>query len=135
MDIYAIILIALGLIIAIGFLKQFGILAGKGLIYAISGVALAFGIAIFQANRRKKMAAEFKKREEDLKGQEKNLRKLEEEFQASKEEVFAAEAALKSEKGKHAKKLADIEAETADNHEERKKRNNDMAISELLENF
>lgn len=135
MNLYTIILIAVGLVVAIAFLRQFGILGGRGLLFAISGVALLFGISLFQSYRRKKLDEEFKRREGELKDQEKKLREIEEAFEMSKEEVFAAEAALKSERGKHRKRLADIDAEKEENLKEARQRNSDMSISELLEKF
>jgi len=135
MDLYAIILIAIGLIVAIAFLRQFGILGGRGLLFAISGVALLFGFSLFQSYRRNKLEEEFKRREDELKDQEKKLREIEEAFEMSKEEVFAAEAALKSEKGKHRKRLADIDAEKEENIKDAKRRNSEKSISDLLEEF
>lgn len=135
MDLYAIILIAIGVIVTVAFLRQFGILGKRGLIFAISGLALLFGFSLFQSYRRKKLEEEFKRREDELKDQESKLREIEAAFNMSKEEVFAAEAALKSEKGKHRKHLADIDAEKAEDIKQAKRRNSEKSISELLEEF
>lgn len=130
-----IILIGLAIIAIIAFLKQFGVLSGKGLIFAISGAALVFGFSIFQAYRRKKLQAEFENREKELAEQENILKKLKKEIEISDQEVFEAEAALKSEKGAHKKAIAHIEAEKEKDIKKRKEEINNMSIDELLEEF
>ncbi len=130
-----IILIGLGIIAIIGFLKQFGILSGKGLIFTIAGVALVFGFSIFQAYRRKKLDQEFKKREEELAEQENILEQIEQEIELSDREVFEAEEALKREKAAHIKEIAHIEAEKEKDIQKRKEEINNMSDEELLEEF
>jgi Skp family chaperone for outer membrane proteins len=135
MDLIAIVLIALVLIVVFFFLKQFGVLSGKGFIFAVAGVTLVFGWSVFHERRLLKKQEEFKKREKELEEEEKKLRELEKEYKISKEELFEAEAALKREKGKHIREIALIKAEKEDDLKAAKERINDSSISSLMENF
>jgi DNA anti-recombination protein RmuC len=135
MDIYAIILIAIGLVVVIGFLKQFGILGGRGLIFAIAAVGLFFGISLFQAYRRRREDEDFKRREKELKEREKRLKEMTEEYDLSKEEVYEMEAALEREKAEYAKRILEIEAEKEADIKKAKERINAMPIPELLDEF
>jgi cell division protein FtsL len=128
----SLILIGLGIAAIIGFLKQFGILSGKGFIFAIAGAAAVFGIIIFNKYRLKKANENFKKREDELAEQENILKELEKEIDLSDKEVFEAEAALKSEKGAHKKAILHIEAEKEKDIQKRKDEINNMSIDELL---
>ena len=66
-----IIFIAIGLAILVGFLKQFGVLSGKGLIFTIAGITALFGLSIFLNSRKSRIKREIKEKEGQLRTQEK----------------------------------------------------------------
>jgi len=131
-DMIRTVLIAVGLVAVIFFLKQFGILKGKGLVYAIAGAAAILGFSIFQSWRKNKIDAEFKKREEELKKKEEDVKELKKVVALSDQEVQKAEAALNQERGEFAKKIVQIEAEKEKSIEEAEEEISNMSISELL---
>ncbi len=131
-DMIRTVLIAVGLVAVIFFLKQFGILKGKGLVYAIAGAAAILGFSIFQSWRKNKIDAEFKKREEELKKKEEDVKELKKAVALSDEQVQKAEAALNQERGEFAKKIVQIEAEKEKSIEEAEEEISNMSISELL---
>ena len=49
------VLIVLGLVIFVGFLQQFGVVEGRGLIALIAGIAALFGWSIFQNARKRRV--------------------------------------------------------------------------------
>lgn len=135
MDVTAIILIALGILVVLGFLKQFGILGGRGVLFAIAAVALGVGWSLFQERRLKRRDREFKQREAQLREQEKKLEKWQREYQLSRDEVYEARAALQRERAKYAKSIADIEAEKEADIRAARARINNSTISEILKNY
>lgn len=139
MDIYTIIIIAIGIILVFGFLKQFVPKAlgngGRGLLFAIAGVGVLFGFSLFQSYRRKKLNEEFKKREKELKENEKHLKEMLEEYKLSKDEVYEVEEALEREKAEYAKRFLEIEAEKEADIKKAKEKINEMSVPELLDEF
>jgi len=131
-DMIRTVLIAVGLVAVIFFLKQFGILKGKGLVYAIAGAAAILGFSIFQSWRKNKIDAEFKKREEELKKKEEDVKELKKVVALSDQEVQKAEAALNQERGEFAKKIVQIEVEKEKSIEEAEEEISNMSISDLL---
>ena len=131
-DMIRTVLIAVGLVAVIFFLKQFGILKGQGLVYAMAGAAAILGFSIFRAWRKNKIDAEFKKREEELKKKEEDVKELKKAVALSDEQVQKAEAALNQERGEFAKKIVQIEAEKEKSIEEAEEEISNMSISELL---
>jgi len=133
MELMDIILIGLGIVVIIGFLRQFGILSGKGLTYALVGAGLLFGYSLFQKLRLNKVNKDFKKRENDLERQRRTLKELQDGLDLSDKEVEEAEAAIKREKATFKKKKAEIEAEKEKDFRKRREEINNMSIEELME--
>ena len=52
------VLVVLGLVILVGFLRQFGVVQGRGLLGLIAGVAALFGWSIFQNARKRRIREE-----------------------------------------------------------------------------
>jgi len=132
MSIELIILVGIGLAIAIGFLRQFGLLKGKGLLFTIAAVAALFGLSLFQSYRRKKLAAQFKEKEKELKKQEEALKELQERFDLSKDEVAQAQKELEKARLAHAQQMLEIEAEKKKDLLAAKEKVNNMTPKELL---
>ena len=135
MGIMDIILIGLGIVVIIGFLRQFGILTGKGLTYALVGAGLLFGYSLFQKLRLNRLDEDFKKREKELEDQEEKLKDIQKVLDLSNKEVEEAEAAMKREKAAFKKKMAEIEAEKEKNLKKRREEINNMSIDELMEQY
>ena len=135
MGIMDIILIGLGIVVIIGFLRQFGILTGKGLTYALVGAGLLFGYSLFQKLRLNRLDKDFKKREKELEDQEEKLKDIQKVLDLSNKEVEEAEAAMKREKAAFKKKMAEIEAEKEKNLKKRREEINNMSIDELMEQY
>ena len=135
MNIADLILIALGILVLIGFLRQFGVLSGKGLTYALIGAGLVFGFSVFQKLRRNRLDRDFKKREEELEKQRKALTELQKELEISDREVQEADAAIEKEKAAFKKKMAEIEAEKEKDMKKRKQQINNMSIKDLMREF
>jgi len=135
MEIMDIILIGLGIVVIIGFLRQFGILSGKGLTYALVGAGLLFGYSLFQKLRLNRLDKDFRKRERELKEQEEQLKGIQKMLDLSDKEVKEAEAAMKREKAAFKKRKAEIEAEKQKNLKKKREQINNMTIDELMEQF
>ena len=94
MRIDIIIFIAIGLAILIGFLKQFGILSGKGLIFTIAGCAAIFGWSMFVNGRRSRIKQKIKEEEKRLKAQEKKVKEMMVAYEENKEEIEQLQAVI-----------------------------------------
>lgn len=130
-DKFGLILLGIAILAIIGFLRQFGLLKGKNFLYALSAGAAFLGFAIFQTWRKSLADKEFKEREKALAEKEKQAKELEKAVELSNQEVQRAEAALRQERGEHAKRIADIEAEKQKDLQEARERNSNMSIDEL----
>ncbi len=130
-DKFGLILLAVGILAIIGFLRQFGFLKGKNFTYALSAGLMFFGITAFQTWRRSQAKNEFDKRERELKEKEKIVEELTKLVDLSDEEKFKTDAALKSERGAYAIKVANIDAEKEKDVQKAKERNIDMSIDDL----
>ena len=130
-DKFGLVLLAVGILAIIAFLRQFGLLKGKNFIYALSAGAMFFGITALQTWRRNRAKNDFDRREDDLKKKEKIVADLKELVNLSDKEKYRTDAALKSERGAHAMKVANIDAEKEKDIQEAKEKNSDMSIDEL----
>lgn len=104
------VLIVLGLVIVVGFLQQFGVVRGRGLIALIAGIAALFGWSLFQNVRKRRIRAEIKAKREKLDRQEKELKAFQERYAQSKDQLEAQKQALADQRRLYLKRLAEIEA-------------------------
>ena len=135
MNIADILIITLGILVLIGFLRQFGVLSSEGLTYALIGTGLLLGFSIFQKLTRNRLDKDFQKRENQLEEQRRTLTELQKELEISNQEIKEADAAIEKEKASFKKKMAEIEAKKKNDIKERRQNINSMSIKELMEEF
>jgi uncharacterized protein HemX len=104
------VLVVLGLVIFVGFLQQFGVVQGRGLIALIAGIAALFGWSLFQNARKRRIREEIKAKRAELEEQEKALEAFQERYAQSKEQLAAQKQALADQRRMYLKRLAEIEA-------------------------
>ncbi len=122
-NIEGLVLIVLGLVIFVGFLQQFGVVQGRGLIALIAGIAALFGWSLFQNARKRRIREEIKAKQAKLEEQEKELEAFQERYAQSKEQLEAQKQALADQRRLYLKRLAEIEAA---NDEELRRRLNEI---------
>lgn len=122
-NIEGLVLIVLGLVIFVGFLQQFGVVQGRGLIALIAGIAALFGWSLFQNARKRRIREEIKAKRAKLEEQEKELEAFQERYAQSKEQLEAQKQALADQRRLYLKRLAEIEAA---NDEELRQRLNEI---------
>lgn len=127
-----IIFIAIGLAILVGFLKQFGVLSGKGLIFTIAGITALFGLSIFLNARKSRIKQEIKEKEGQLKKQEKKVKEMMEEYTDNKEELETLNTEIERARLDAARRLTEIEAEKEIGIEAAIEKANTMPTDELL---
>jgi Skp family chaperone for outer membrane proteins len=132
MGIDIIIFVAIGLAILIGFLKQFGVLSGKGLLFTIAGVSAVFGVSIFLNARKSRIKREIKEREGKLKKQEKKVKEMMDEYQETRGELAVLNTEIERARLDAARRLAEIEAEKEVGIEAAIERANTMTTEDLL---
>lgn len=127
-----IIFIAIGLAILVGFLKQFGVLSGKGLIFTIAGVTALFGLSIFLNSRKSRIKREIKAKEGQLRKQEKKVNEMMDEYAENKEELETLNKEIERARLDAARRLTEIEAEKEAGIEAAIEKANTMPADELL---
>ena len=104
------VLIVLGLVIFVGFLKQFGVVQGRSLIALIAGVAALFGWSLFQNARKRRIREEIKAKRAELEQQEDELEAFRNRYELSVQQLEAQKQALADQRRMYLKRLAEIEA-------------------------
>jgi septal ring factor EnvC (AmiA/AmiB activator) len=104
------VLIVLGLVIFVGFLQQFGVVQGRGLIALVAGVAALFGWSLFQNARKQRIREEIEAKRAELDQQEDELEALQDEYELSTQQLEAQRRALADRRRMYLKRLAEIEA-------------------------
>lgn len=127
-----IIFIAIGLAILVGFLKQFGVLSGKGLIFTIAGITALFGLSIFLNSRKSRIKREIKEKEGLLRKQEKKVEEMMDEYEENKEELETLNKDIERARLDAARRLTEIEAEKEIGIEAAIEKANTMPTDELL---
>lgn len=115
----SLVLVVLGLVIFVGFLQQFGVVQGRGLIALIAGIAALFGWSLFQRVRKRRIQEEIEAKRAELEEQEKEMEVFRERYELSVEQLEAQKRALADRRRMYLKRLAEIEA---DNEEELRQR-------------
>ncbi len=127
-----IIFIAIGLAILVGFLKQFGVLSGIGLIFTIAGITALFGLSIFLNSRKSRIKREIKEKEGQLRTQEKKVEEMMDEYEENKEELETLNKDIERARLDAARRLTEIEAEKEIGIEAAIEKANTMPTDELL---
>lgn len=104
------VLIVLGLVIFVGFLQQFGVVQGRGLIALIAGVAALFGWSLFQNARQRRIREEIEAKRAELEQQEDELDAMQDEYELSTQQLETQKRALADQRRMYLKRLAEIEA-------------------------
>jgi len=117
------VLVVLGLVIFVGFLQQFGVVQGRGLLALIAGVAALLGWSIFQNARKQRIREEIEAKRAELDQQEEELDAMQEQYELSTQQLETQKRALADQRRMYLKRLAEIEAT---NEEELRQRLTDI---------
>jgi len=104
------VLAVLGLGIGVGFLQQYRVVQGRGLIALGAGIAALFGWSLFQNVRKRRLWEEIAAKRDALEQQEEELQAFQERYAQSREQLRAQEEALADQRRLYLKRLAEIEA-------------------------
>lgn len=104
------VLVVLGLVILVGFLRQFGVVQGRGLLGLIAGVAALFGWSIFQNARKQRIREEIEAKRAELAREEEELEDFRTRHELSVRQLEAQKQALADQRRMYLKRLAEIEA-------------------------
>ena len=135
MDEFTIAFAVVFLLVLLFFLHQFRLLNPRGIIFAVATLGLVLGFSLFQSYRKRKLAEELKRREQELQEQEKRLKELQEKYDVAKEEIREAEEALKRERARYMKEILEIEAEKSKMLQQRREELNNMSPDQIFEEY
>ena len=104
------VLVVLGLMIGVGFLHQYTVVQGRGLIALGAGIAALFGWSLFQNARKRRIREEIAAKRAALEEQAEALEAFQERYAQSREQLRAQQEALADQRRLYLKRLAEIEA-------------------------
>jgi len=104
------VLVVLGLVIGVGFLRQYTMVQGRGLIALGAGIAALFGWSLFQNARKRRIREEIAAKRAALEEQAEALGAFQERYAQSREQLRAQQEALADQRRLYLKRLAEIEA-------------------------
>ena len=127
------VLVALGLMIGVGFLRQYNLVRGRGLVALAASAAALFGWSLFQNVRKRRLREEIANKRADLERQEEELQAFQERYAQSRAQLEAQQQALADQRRLYLKRLAEIEAANEEELRERLTAIDQASPSELAD--
>ncbi len=127
------VLVVLGLALFVGFLRQFGVVQGRGLIALVAGIAALFGWSLFQTVRKRRLREEIKAKRAELEQQEDEMEAMQDEYDLSKQQLEAQKQALADQQRMYHKRIAEIEAANEEELRQRLTEIDNMSPAELAD--
>lgn len=131
MDVYAVALIAIGVLIVGGALWQLRQSAKAGVVFVLAALGAVLGLSLLADARRRRLLQQLRTREAELAALEERLASLQQQYALSEKEVREARDTMRRERAAYMRRILILEAEKQNRLEAIER----MSAEEVLEAF